>query len=240
MRGILIISLLLTSVCWVGAQVPDNAQTTPAFTPASTVVIPGGRETVQRVPQLRPLTAAEKAAIQTYLEKHGGTGECQNQRALRAALEFLTGIDQSHFPLSRQPAQYLADYQTFTQMFNRVDCYVNVPDRLIQLPLPPALPEFVPAGPAAPIVGIRLEAIPPPSCSASAIAIAVAIIEAPPAVPLAFPKSGLYGQLPYTTTGVGTAAYISAWRQTGRTTSPPPPGPCPGPPNPPPDPPVPL
>lgn len=211
------LSLFLASVCWAGAPDPDNVQTTPATTPATT-----NRVTVQKVAQLRTLTAAEKAAIDAYMALHGGDGTSGNQRALRGSLEFLVAIDQSHLPLGRAPSAYLADYQTFIQLFNRVDWYVN-------LPAPAPLPEFTPAGPAPPVTGIQLTAVAPaariqpvppvaipvPVSAPPVLVINQAVCPSLPIVPLAFPKAGLGGAQPFSTAGVGTAAYASYWRQTG-------------------------
>lgn len=84
------------------------------------------RVSVQRVAQLRRLTVSECRAIDQYLYKYWQIS-AHNRQSLRAALEFLVAIDQSHVPLTRKPAQYFADYQTFTQLYNRTDWYANVP-----------------------------------------------------------------------------------------------------------------
>lgn len=82
---------------------------------------------VQKVADLRDLMAEEVRAIDTEMAKYGSNMSEKNRQALRAAMEFLVRIDQSHLPLTRRPADYLADYQTFTQMLNRVKWYVNMP-----------------------------------------------------------------------------------------------------------------
>lgn len=86
------------------------------------VVVP-----VQRVAQLRQLSAGEVAQINSYLAARPGLRKSGNYEATREALIFLTQIDQSHFPLTREPKDYLADYQNFTQLLNRVNWYVRVP-----------------------------------------------------------------------------------------------------------------
>lgn len=232
MRLWIVALLALVSLCW--ATAPDNIEQTPVFTPVSTitVAIPGSRETVQRVPQLRSLTAGELAAINAYMAKHGGTGQCQNQRALRNSLEFLTAIDQSHFPLTREPKDYLADYQIFTQLFNRVDWYVNLPDQTIRLPALPDLGVLPMINPTevtlSPVTDIRIPDIAPPCTK---------VVFAGGGGPVGQYRLGVgpWIETREAPAGLAWASRVRSWIKS----TPPPPGPCPGPPDPPIDPPVP-
>lgn len=116
--------------------------------PSSSQSFATTKVTVQRVAQPRQLSAAETASIDAYMVAHR-TMSAQNARSLRAALLFLTAMNQSHFPLTRTPAQYLADYQTFTQMYNRTDWYVNIPEER-------KLPPFEAGTPIALLPGMSL------------------------------------------------------------------------------------
>jgi len=93
---------------------------------------------VQKVLQIRPLTAAEDAAVAAYIQQYKAGLTSQNYVALGNALRLLIGVDQTHVPLTRTPAQYMADYQTFTQLLGRTDWYVNLP---IQQPPAPQIVE---------------------------------------------------------------------------------------------------
>jgi len=120
------------------AQPPEGAEIAPTFSavvsPFATVKVP-----VEKVAILRPLSEFEKNSISYYLD------ECkwlkgENLAATRAALEFLTEINQSHFPLTRTPAEYMADYQIFTQLYGQTDWYVKAPAERewpVYLPEPP-------------------------------------------------------------------------------------------------------
>jgi hypothetical protein len=104
------------------------------------------------VPQLRQLADWETSAIEQYMAKYGASMSSENRTALRNALYFLVAIDQSHIPLGRTPAGYFSDYQVFTQLLNRVDWYVNVPNQ--------KFPPFYPSGGQAPYQPLQLELLP--------------------------------------------------------------------------------
>lgn len=125
---VMIASVLFCVAVWAQGEPVSQAQT---------YTVP-----VQKVAQLRQLTWSQQKQINDYLDaREVWLRKAGNYEATRAALEFLTRIDQSHFPLTRRPADYLADYQNFTQMLNRVDWYVTMQG----LPLlPPVEPCPVP------------------------------------------------------------------------------------------------
>lgn len=120
---------------------------------------------VQKVARPRPLTASEYEAVDDYLRRYAPKMSEVNVRSLRAGLPFLVGIDQSHVPLTRKPAEYLADYQTYTQLLERTEMYVWVPRQEFCLPefkcsgsqgklcladIPPCKEEVVPCQTACP------------------------------------------------------------------------------------------
>lgn len=144
MRGILIVVVLLALALPVLAQTEFNPGETPAPaitavpTPLVTTILQSAgttSQTVQHRTRVRPLTAEEENAVSAYLCKHrqGFTGD--NYAATDNALHFLLGINQSHLPLTRTPAQYMADYQTFTQLLGLTDWWVDIPTP--QLVIPP-------------------------------------------------------------------------------------------------------
>jgi hypothetical protein len=134
-----------------GAPAPGYTAPTPSQAYAlqtnagCTVKVP-----VQRVAQLRSLEWWEIAAIDKYMCDHPKLGA-----SFRAYPEFLIRIDQSHVEkvydmqgrlvggrLNRTPHDYAADYQTFTQLYNRTDWYVNIPSQKTTL----CLPDYCPPG----------------------------------------------------------------------------------------------
>lgn len=125
--------LLAASSAFAGAGIPTPASDSYASSGYSISNTSATEKvTVQRVAQLRPLAWWEEDAISKF-EKNNGY-----EAALRA--KYLIQIDQSHVEkifdkngrliggkLTRRAKDYDADYQTQTQMFNRVDWYVNMP-----------------------------------------------------------------------------------------------------------------
>ncbi|MDO8443900.1 MAG: hypothetical protein Q7S80_00100 [bacterium] len=181
--------------------VQPQAMVETITTVSATVVMRGQRIDVQRAAILRELSPNEKAAIGAYMAAHGGDGSCQNQRALRNALEFLTRIDQSHFPLSRSAREYLADYQVFTQVLNRVDWYVNLPSRQMTVAL--HLPLFQPGQPVVTSPLVLTPGTPAPGPQLQQVTVDLielkerrktvcrTIVVAAPCAPVALLKSGL-------------------------------------------------
>jgi len=102
------------------------AQGEPVQVPMAAQMDQGTRVPVQKVLRIRPLVPAEDAAVAVYLQQHKAGLSTQNYTALENALRLLIGVDQTHIPLTRIPAQYLADYQTFTQLLGRTEWYVNL------------------------------------------------------------------------------------------------------------------
>lgn len=86
---------------------------------------------IERVPvrwraNPRSLTSVEEEAVRRYMREYGPRLSAGNRDALEAALRFLVGMEQSHVPLTRTPAMYLADYQSFTQTSVRIDKWVEI------------------------------------------------------------------------------------------------------------------
>ena len=105
------------------------AQGEPVQVPMAAQMDQGTRVPVQKVLRIRPFVPAEDAAVGTYLQQHKAGLSSQNYTALDNALRLLIGVDQTHIPLTRTPAQYMADYQTFTQLLGRTDWYVSLPSQ---------------------------------------------------------------------------------------------------------------
>lgn len=106
-----------------GSPGPSNAG--PHVALPSLVVVGGVTVPVQKVLHQRQLTSHEVAAIETFMADHPGLAG-ENVAATRNALKLLLVIGQSHLPLTRQPAAYLADYQTVTQLLKYLKLYVNL------------------------------------------------------------------------------------------------------------------
>ncbi len=200
-----ILAAILTAVvCFADTEPPEQMQTVQVAVcnvtaNSVTVVLRGERVDVQRDAILRSLSDSERCAIDRYMVVHGGDGECQNQRALRNAIEFLTRINQSHFPLSRSPREYLADYQVFTQMLGKIDWFVRLPDRRVTVELPPVHPtERIVYKPVeVPAVNVTVEkppdivvTIPNPQ-----LAVSVTVQLPPPAAPIGFVPVQSCGQV---------------------------------------------
>lgn len=251
----IVIALVLGSLCWAA---PDNLQQTPAFTPASS---PASDNSLAMVKRFSPmyantgylpwgvsdgvLNAVDNAEYSIVLVPAGTRGRniwyCPTHGKVEVAFENYV------VPASGREAIIVCDTLFFTSCGNLfVTAWRPVCHRVEQPVLQvcrPVLPEFVPIGPAAPIVGLQLMAVAPAAriqpvqpiaiavASCTATATAIAIVQAAPRVPLSFGKSGLNGKLPYTVGGPGTLITGSFWRRSGQETksvSPPPPPPPPG------------
>ena len=133
MKGFIAV-VTLTLLC---AALWAQGEPVQVSTPTSAQMDQGQRVPVQKILRIRPLVPAEDAAVAAYLQQHKVGLTSQNYAALENALRLLIGVDQTHVPLTRTPAQYMADCQTFTQLLGRTDWYVNLP------PQQPAAPQVI-------------------------------------------------------------------------------------------------
>lgn len=149
---VIVLLALLPTATLASIGVPANvADDQSSYAPS----IATSKVTVQRVAQLRVLEWWEEDAFPRFRRVYP-TASGSAERA-----HFLVQIDQSHVQkiydkcgrliggkLNRKPADYDADYQTFTQLYNRTDWYVNVPRQ--------ELPPFQAGAPNAPLSGLNL------------------------------------------------------------------------------------
>lgn len=138
MKKAILIAFLLLIALSANAQdiiaVPDSDNTASFEATVQSQIQPNTltsstttRLTVQKKAHPKPLTSSQSIAIEAYLKKHYDKNSQANREALRGALTFLLGINQSHLPLNRQANDYLADKQTYDQAMKHTDFYVNVP-----------------------------------------------------------------------------------------------------------------
>lgn len=140
-----------------GQQVPAPDEMAPVSSYDNQITGPATmRVPVQRVAMLRPLTNEDNKAIAVYMRQHNDPKMTANDRlCLHEALKYLIGIDHTHVVNGKvegswSPNHFFSEYQSHTQLLNRVDWYVN-------LDTPRSLPPFMSAEPAGKVREIELE-----------------------------------------------------------------------------------
>lgn len=130
MRYTLVVAVLLVASFALAEQADPGAPSgAPGIVMSDGVVTCGSMKLqVQKVLHPRPLGFAEESAIIAYMAGHGDyLLHSGNYSATEKSIRLLLGIEQSHLPLTRKPAEYLSDAQIVWQMLLYLETYVRVP-----------------------------------------------------------------------------------------------------------------